>query len=386
MSIDAMTYFDYAAATPLDPAVLEAMQPYFSVDFFNPSSPYAPAIKVRRDLESARQRLAVCFGANAAGITLTAGATESIALAMTAAAGGNVVTSTIEHPAVLENAKRYDARLVKSTATGRIEPEGVRQAITAETQVVSIGLANSELGTIQPLSKIAEVVKAERLRRQLAGDKRPIWLHSDASQGTGLLDIHISRLGVDLLTLNAAKVYGPKQVGLLWRQSNVTLQPIVEGGGQESGLRSGTESVANAVGFAVALERAEKRRKSEARRLQELRDLLQYELASAFDEAVISGDQKRRLPSHLHIAFDGLDAERLIFLLESKGVLVATGSACAANKDTRSHVLEAIGMADSVADGSLRLTLGAQTTQADIEKGAAEIITAIKQEKARLAR
>ena len=377
-------YFDHAAATPLDPVVLRAMVPYLTDSFYNPSSPYAPAVEVRQQLESARHRLAVCIGAQRDDIIFTAGATESIALALTAATDGHVVTTAIEHPAVLENARRYDVSIVSPNKKGRIDPASIKAAITPKTQVVSVGLANSELGTIQPLKDIAAIVSLERTRRQDEGDTRPIWLHSDASQGAGLYDISLSRLGVDLLTLNAAKLYGPKQVGLLWRRPGIKLVPLFGGGGQEMGLRSGTESVAGAVGFAVALERAEKKRKSEFRRLTELRDDLQKKLQDSLEDMVVSGDQKHRLPGHLHLAFAGVDAERLVFMLEARGVLVATGSACAANKGTRSHVLVAIGMDEKLADGSLRITLGRGSTQQDIQLASAAIIESVKSEISRM--
>ncbi len=377
-------YFDHAAATPLDPVVLRAMVPYLTDSFYNPSSPYAPAVEVRQQLESARHRLAVCIGAQRDDIIFTAGATESIALALTAATDGHVVTTAIEHPAVLENARRYDVSIVSPNKKGRIDPASIKAAITPKTQVVSVGLANSELGTIQPLKDIAAIVSLERTRRQDEGDTRPIWLHSDASQGAGLYDINLSRLGVDLLTLNAAKLYGPKQVGLLWRRPGIKLVPLFGGGGQEMGLRSGTESVAGAVGFAVALERAEKKRKSEFRRLTELRDDLQKKLQDSLEDMVVSGDQKHRLPGHLHLAFAGVDAERLVFMLEARGVLVATGSACAANKGTRSHVLVAIGMDEKLADGSLRITLGRGSTEQDIQSASTAIIESVKSEISRM--
>jgi cysteine desulfurase len=199
------------------------------------------------------------------------------------------------------------------------------------------------------------------------------------------LDIHVSRLGVDLLTLNAGKVYGPKQVGLLWASSHVLLSPQIVGGGQERGIRSGTENVAGVIGFAKAMELADAHRKYEAERLRTLRDGLQQKLTAAFSDAVISGSQKRRLPSHLHISFPGLDAERLVFALEMRGVMVATGSACAANKGTRSHVLTAINLSPDVADGSLRLTLGHLSTEETIAKASDIIIEEITREQQRIA-
>ncbi len=354
---DSLIYLDHAAATPIDPKVLAAMQPFFSENFYNPSAPYAPAVAVRRQYEAAKQVIAQTIGAKADDIVMTAGATESINLAFTSV-DGHVITSNIEHHAVLAAAKQHDVTFIASDAKGIVSATAVLEAIRSDTQLVSIALANNELGTIQPLRDIAEVVQKERARRLAEGSHVPIYLHSDASQGVGQLDVNVARLGLDLLTLNAAKVYGPKQVGLLWAASSVRLTPSIVGGGQERGLRSGTENVAGVVGFAKALELASAHRKFESERLQKLRDDLQRRLTEAFPEAVVSGNMKHRLAGHLHISFPKLDAERVLFALEMRGVLVATGSACAANKGTRSHVLEAIGLAPDVADGSLRLTLG----------------------------
>ena len=214
----------------------------------------------------------------------------------------------------------------------------------------------------------------------------PIHLHCDASQGVGLLNTHVARLGVDMLTLNAGKIYGPKQVGLLWLKSTVLLDPLIVGGGQERGLRSGTENVAGTIGFARALELATEHRNQEAQRLSRLRDMMQARLSEAYPEAVFVGHAKRRLPNYLHIAWPGLDAERLVFGLESRGVLVATGSACAANHALRSHVLTAIGLDPVVADGSLRLTLGRLSHEQNIARAAKIIIEVVCQEYERIAR
>ena len=183
-----------------------------------------------------------------------------------------------------------------------------------------------------------------------------------------------------MLTLNAAKVYGPKQVGLLWASSRVALAPLVEGGGQERGLRSGTQNVAGAVGFAHALQQAVGNRKEEAARLATLRDALQRTLVQTFPDAVVSGHKRHRLPGYLHISFPGLDAERLVYLLEDRGILVGTGAACAANKATRSHVLEAIGLPPEVADGSLRLTLGRLSNEENTEAAARQIVEVVQAE------
>lgn len=379
-----LIYLDYAAATPLDDRVLAAMQPYFAAQFYNPSSPYAPALQVRHDYDAAKQTIASSIGATADELVMTAGATESINLAF-GSITGHVVTSVIEHHAVLAAAKRHPHTQVSVDQRGRVLTSAIAAAIQPDTQLVSIALANNEIGTIQPLRDIAQLLHQERERRRTIGDTTPIYLHSDASQGVGVLDVHVSRLGVDMLTINAAKVYGPKQVGLLWANRHVVLTPQIVGGGQERGLRSGTENVAGTIGFARAMQLADQTRKSESDRLRQLRDRLEQQLTAAFPDAVLSGHPKHRLPGFLAISWPGVDAERLVFALESRGVLVATGSACAANKGTRSHVLTAIGLADSVADGSLRLSLGKYTTPDHIDRAAAIIIDVVQKERARTA-
>ncbi len=382
---DEVIYLDHAAATPVDAKVLAAMQPFFSDTFYNPSAPYSPAVKVRREYEAAKQVIARAIGTKADDLVMTAGATESINLAFSGVSG-HVVTSEIEHHAVLAAAKRHNATFVGADSKGIVSAESIKKAITPATQLVSIALANNELGTIQPLRDIAEVVRQERERRLAASDHTPLYLHSDASQGVGQLDVNVARLGVDMLTLNAAKVYGPKQVGLLWAAPSVTLEASIVGGGQERGLRSGTENVPGVIGFAKAMELASAHRKFESDRLHTLRNSLQQKLIDAFPEAVLSGNLKHRLSGHLHISFPGLDAERVLFALEMRGVLVATGSACAANKGTRSHVLTAIGLAPEVADGSLRITLGHLSNEENVARAGDIIIEEITKEYQRSAK
>ncbi|HEY0965675.1 MAG TPA: cysteine desulfurase family protein [Candidatus Saccharimonadales bacterium] len=378
-------YLDHAAATPMADFVVEAMQPYFSEFFYNPSSPYAPAVKVRREYEVAKQQLAETFGAKGDEVVITAGATESINLVFSAIAG-HVVTSKIEHPAVLESAKRRDHTLVEVSEKGMVSPEAIRQAVRPDTSLVSIAFANNELGTLQPIRRIAQMIETERRNRAEQGNMTPLLFHCDASQGFDQMDIHVARLGVDLLTLNAGKVYGPKQVGLLWTKRSAHLEPYIVGGGQERGLRSGTENVAGTIGFAVAAHRASEMRRSEGARLRDLRDLLQGQLTDAFPESVVLGSQKHRLPGHLSMAFPMIDAERIIFLLEARGIYVATGSACSANKHTASHVLRAIGIDEALINGSLRFTLGRHTTKEQILLAAEGIIQAVSNEYQRMER
>ena len=376
-------YLDHAAATPVDAKVRATMEPFFSDAFYNPSAPYAPALAVRRAYNDAKARIAHCIGAKPDDLIMTAGATESINLAF-ASVSDDVVTSSIEHHAVLAAARRHArATLVAPSNKGIVSPDAIKAAMTPTTQLVSIALANNELGTIQPLRAIADIIQAERQQRLAAGNTTPIFFHSDASQGVGQCDVNVSRLGVDMLTLNAAKIYGPKQVGLLWVSSRVTVSPTIVGGGQEGGRRSGTENVPGVIGFATALELASAHRKYESERLAGLRDALQAQLCAAFPEAIIAGDIKHRLSGHLHISFPRLDAERVLFALENRGVLVATGSACAANQGTRSHVLTAIGMAPDIADGSFRITLGHLSNDENTQKAATIIIEEVAREYAR---
>lgn len=379
-------YLDHAAATPLEPRVLQAMTPYFSTNFYNPSSPYAPAVEVRRAVEDARARIGRVLGVRPDELIFTSGATESINLAFhgVLSHGGSVLVSSIEHHAVLAVSGLYDHHIVVPTEGGVVRADAIAALITPDTRLVSVALANNELGTIQGLSDIASVVHVERARRRDAGDQTPIYLHTDASQGAGLLELKPAKLGVDMMTLNASKMYGPKGVGLLWASAEVVLAPLIVGGGQERGLRSGTENVPGIIGLAKAIELAENGRKSEVKRIGELRDHLERQLNEAFDDAVITR-APHRLVNFIHIAWPGLDAERIVFMLENDGVLVATGSACAANSGTRSHVLTAIGMEPQLADGSLRLTLGKENDEAAINRAAQAIIAAVQKERERTA-
>jgi cysteine desulfurase len=375
-------YFDYAAASPLDPKVIEAMMPYFSDEFYNPSSPYAPAVEVRRAYHAAKQRLARTIGATADELVMTAGATESINLAI-GGFGGHKITGAAEHASVRKAIQTGEHTILSVDRHGIITAAQIADSVRDDTEVVSVALANHEIGSLQPIREIAKVIEQRRRERRARGDKRPLVLHCDASQGFGLVDIHVGRLGVDLLTLNAGKIYGPKQVGLLWVRPGVIVAPRIVGGGQESGLRSGTENVAGVIGFAEAAYIASEKRTHESKRLSILRDSLERALIQRFPNAVVSGHPRHRLVNFCHISFPGIDAERLVFLLEMDNVLVATGSACAANSGTRSSVLEAIGLDNRTADGSLRLTLGRGTTAEMVEYAATKIIAAVEKEASR---
>lgn len=376
-------YLDYAAATPLDSRVFDAMQPFWADNFYNPSSSYLAAKAVRQNLDDARGRVAHWLGAKPREVIFTAGATESINLAihgvMRAFPGGHVVTSSIEHDAVLAAAKAHSHTLAPVLPDGTIDVVALKKAITDQTVLVSVAIANNEIGTIQPLREIALAVAEIRRLRQLKNNELPLYVHTDASQGACYLDIHASRLGVDLLTLNGGKMYGPKQSGVLFIKTGTQVRPLVVGGGQEFGMRSGTENVAASIGLATALDIAQSERKEAIAKTAALRDELQRDIVAAFPEVVVNGSKKRRLPNNLHLSWPGLDGERLLMLLDERGVMASTGSACAANKGTASHVLIACGLAESAIQGSLRLTIGRNTTPEDIKQAAERIIAAVKE-------
>lgn len=337
---------------------------------------------VRQSLEDARGRIAHWLGAKPAEVIFTAGATESINLAIHGVVGeftdGHVVTVATEHDAVLGAARRYSHTIVPVLPDGSVHLLELKKAITDKTVVVSVAMANNEIGTIQPLREVLAAVAEARHLRQLKNNSRPIYIHTDASQAGCYLDIHASRLGADLLTLNGAKIYGPKQTGALFIKSGVRLRPLVMGGGQEFGLRSGTENVAGAVGLAAALDIAQAERKEAIVKMSALRDELQRELMAAFSYIKVNGNLKKRLPNNLHVSWPGLDGERLLMLLDEHGIMASTGSACAANKQTASHVLTACGYSDAVIQGSLRLSLGRTTTRQQIKSAGLRIISTVR--------
>ena len=397
-----MIYLDHAAATPVNERVFEAMKPYFSDDFFNPSAAYLPAKKVAQDYEAAKAKIAHTIGAKSADLIITAGATEANNLAFTAltldgscprifphvakAPWGapklghpSMLYLETEHDSVRRVAESLGGQPIRVLPSGLIDLDDLRNKISDETQMISVALANNELGTIQPLSEIAQLIREVKLDRMKRRVKTQLLLHSDASQALNLLDINVARLGVDLLTLNAAKIYGPKGIGALYVTHDVKLKPLAVGGGQENGLRSGTENVPLAIGFSKAAEIAHghingNRKKYATWRKILLAELDGYELIN----------KKRSLDSFVVICYEGLDAERLIFALEEKGVYVATGAACAASKGIRSHVLKAIGLSESQIAGSLRISLGETNSEEQIYQAAKIINQVVRAEKERI--
>lgn len=367
-----MIYLDHAAASPVDRHVLKVMQSFLTEQFYNPSATYLPAREVRAALDEARGRVAYWLGVRPSEIIFTAGGTEANNLAVQGVLRKNsncsVTVIAIEHESVLATAQKYNCSVALVTEQGRVDLDDLRRKITDETVLVSVMYANNEVGTVQPIRLVAQIVSEIRSARQKTGNMNPLYLHTDACQAANYLDLHVSRLGVDMMTLNGGKIYGPKQSGVLYVASYVELEPLLYGGGQERGLRSGTENVAGAVGFAAALDVAQSKRHEETKRLGAIQIAAYRQIAQMLPSAVVNGSTKQRLPNNLHLTLPGKDNERLLVQLEQAGFLAAAGSACSASSDEPSHVLRAMGVSDADAQSSLRFTMGRSTTQADIDK------------------
>lgn len=363
-------YLDHAAATPADSGVLAAMRPYWRDKFFNPSATYAAALEVKKALSEARGRVANRFGARPAEIIFTAGGTEANNLVihgiMRQFPTGNVVVSAVEHESVLVPARSYDCRQVAVKTDGRLDLDDLRRKIDDKTVLVSIMYANNEIGTIQPVREVAKLVND--IRRQRGPKKFPLYFHTDACQAANYLDLHVSRLGADLMTINGGKIYGPKQSGALYFKTGVKLLPLVDGGGQEQGLRSGTENVPAAIGLAAALDKTQSIRRQEAKRLYDLQQQFFKLLEQKIPGVRINGSLKHRLPNNVHLTIPGQDNERLIIQLDEADIMAAAGSACSASDEEPSHVLRAIGLSENEARASLRLTMGRDTTETAIRR------------------
>lgn len=366
-----MHYFDYAAATPVSPTVFEEMKPYFTERFHNPSALYMAAQEVKQAVSDARATVAGVLQCKPSEIIFTAGGTESDNLAihgvMRQFPDGNCVVSAVEHEAVLVPAGRYAHKVAPVHPDGRIDLTALEEQIDDQTVLVSVMYANNETGTIQPVREVAKLIKEIRWQRAKAGNKRPLYLHTDAAQATNYLPLLVSALGVDLMSLNGGKIYGPKQSGILYVRTGTRLAPQVLGGGQERGIRSGTENVPNIIGFAAALKETDSLRDSEFARLAALTNTFADKLLSARPQIIINGSRKHRLPNNVHLTVPGADNERLLMELDEQGVQVATGSACSASSEDPSHVLKAIGLSDADARSSLRITFGRQTDEAAME-------------------
>jgi cysteine desulfurase len=379
--VKTIIYMDYAAATPLDTSVQKSMQPYFSMQFYNPSATYLAARSIHKDIEAARARVAGLLGARPSEIIFTAGGTEANNLAIHGVMGkypkANMVVSAIEHDSVLYPAGVYAHKIAPVMSDGVIDIQKLAKTIDNDTVLVSIMLANNEIGTIQPIRKVAALLAGIKKQRLADNNPLPLYLHTDACQAAAYLDIHVHRLAADLMTINGGKIYGPKQSGVLFVKTGVELTPQILGGGQERGLRSGTENVAGIIGLAAALSLVRERRETETARMANLQKLFYEFLEDKTPEVVINGSRKARLPNNVHITIPGHDNERLMMELDERGVQCAAGSACSASSEEPSHVLKAIGMSDTDAQASLRFTLGQGTTEADVKTATAQLLACL---------
>lgn len=391
MELQKEIYLDYAAATPLSSKAFEAMQPFFSEKFYNPSAPYLPAKRIREEYEVKKAELANSIGAKSTDLIITAGATESISLAFTALNNfkeSHCLILQTEHAAVRESAKHFsdgDFDEIQVDSAGLIDLLDFKRKIREDTVLVSVALANNELGTIQPLAEVSRIIQSIREERLKSRNLTPLYLHSDASQAMNLLDLSVARLGVDLLTINAAKVYGPKGIGALYVARGIKLTPLTFGGGQEMGLRSGTENVPLLIGFATAVTLSKKHLSSNRKKYQTLAGIFRQTVEKlSIIHPLWLGDPKHQLANFIPVCFDGLDAERLIYKLEDIGIYLSTGAACAASKGQKSHVLSAIGLSDAEITGSLRISLGKDNQKEDIYLAAKIISEVVNQEAKRI--
>ena len=364
-------YLDYAAATPMDKSVFLAMQPYFADKFYNPSATYLAAQAVRKDLEAARARVAHWFGSRPSEVIFTAGTTEANNLViqgvMRQFPQAQCIVGAIEHDSVLMAAQQFNHQIAPVKSTGLLDLEALKGLIGDDTVLVSVMYANNEVGVVQPIKQIGQIIETVRKDRRTRGVRLPLYLHTDAAQAANYLDLHAARLRADFISVNGGKIYGPKQTGALYVNAHATLQPQILGGGQERGLRSGTENIAGSIGLATALDKAQTMRHEESRRLQDLQRHFFALLGQHIPEIVINGSKDQRLPNNVHITIPGADNERLLMALDEAGILCAAGSACSASNEEPSHVLKAMGVSEADAQASLRLTMGRQTTQADVE-------------------
>jgi cysteine desulfurase len=363
-------YLDYAAATPIDAHVLAAMSPYFNKQFFNPSATYLRARAIAKDLQDAREKVAQSLGVRPVELVFTAGGSEANNLAihgiMRQFPGKHVVVGATEHASIIEPAKEYNCTITPVHQDGRIDLDALKKQITKDTVLISVMLANNEIGTITPLRKIADIVKNIRESRDKAGNTLPLYLHTDACQAVLYLDVHPLRLGVDLMTFNGGKIYGPKQSGVLYIKTGIELHSLIQGGGQERNVRSGTENVPSVIGFSYAFEKAVRKHDTSHEKLTQLQQEFMQLLNDKIPEAKINGSLKYRLPNNIHVTIPGTDNERVMMELDERGIECAVGSACSASSDEPSHVLKAIGLSDQDAHSSLRFTMGHATTRSDI--------------------
>jgi len=379
-----VVYMDHNATTPADPRVVEAMLPYFSERYGNPSSPYELSQGTRRAVEDARETVAALMGCSPREIIFTSGGTESDNMALKGVAfanlerPGHIITTRIEHHAVLHTVTylrdRFglDVTFVGVDEAGRVNPADVEGACSGDTILVSVMLANNEVGTVEPVREIAALAR-----------ERGILVHTDAVQAIGKLPLDLGELGVDLVSMSSHKIYGPKGVGFLYVKRGVSFDPLSHGGSHEWSVRAGTENVPGIVGLAKALELAVGGMPEESVRLNGLTTRLEKGILESIPDVSINGHQTERLPGTLNVSLHYVEGESVVLALDMEGIAVSTGSACTTDSAEPSHVLSAMGVSPNVAQGSVRFGLGRSTTQADVDRvldvlpGAVERLRAI---------
>jgi len=361
-------YLDYAATTPTHPEVVKAMLPYFSDAFGNPSTLYSYGREAREAVEEARSKVARLINAKSEEIVFTSGGTEADNFAIKGAAyasehkGNHIITTAIEHHAVIEPCKFLEERgfvvtYLTPDRQGLVDPREVESAITAKTILISIAQANNEVGTIEPISEIG------RLARE-----RGLIFHTDAVQTVGHIPVDVDELGVDLLSISAHKLYGPKGIGAIYIRKGTKLTPFIHGGAQEKGQRAGTENTPGIVGFGKAMEIAAREMTPEARRLTRLRNRLIKGLLGLGGDVRLNGHPTKRLPNNVNVTLDSINGGLVLSELESEGIYASAGSACSSTNPEPSHVLLALGLSARQARSSLRFTLGRETTEDDIRR------------------
>jgi cysteine desulfurase len=360
-------YLDHASTTPADPEVVEAMRPWFTEEYGNPSTVYSLGLTASYAVQEARESIARTIGAEPEEIYFTSGGTEADNWAILGTAdaqqkkGRHLITSTIEHHAVLESMeylekRGYEITRVPVDSSGLLDPEDVRRALRPDTILVSIHHANNEVGTIEPIAEIGKIARE-------AG----VLFHTDAVQTAGKLPLDVNELGVDMLSMSGHKFYGPKGIGVMYLRKRTRVTPLLHGGSQERGRRAGTHNVPGIVGVAKALELATARMAEDAVREAELRDRLWAGLSTKIDAIYLNGGMEHRLPGNLNFRLDGIEGEAMILMLDMEGICVSSGSACTTGSLDPSHVLLGMGIPAEHAHGSLRATLGRSTTAEDID-------------------
>jgi cysteine desulfurase len=358
--------------------VIKAMLPYFSQVYGNAGSLHQPGRKALMAISRARKTIAQILNCKSEEIIFTGSGTESDNLAIFGAAranknfGNHIITSNIEHHAVLYPCEQLEKEGFKVTFSkvdkdGLLSLDSFKKAINDNTILVSVMYANNEIGTIQPIEKIGAIIKDVREERKKRGLKVPIFFHTDACQAAGYLNLDVQKLGVDLLTLNGSKIYGPKGTGILYIKAGTRIEPIIFGGGQEWGKRSGTENTPGIVGLAEALKIAQKNRKKESQREKKLRDYFIKEILKNISKVVLNGHPQKRLPNNINISILDIEGEAMLLWLDKYGIFVSTGSACDSQSLEPSHVILALSRPYEYANGNLRFTLGRKTTKKDID-------------------